>query len=231
MRVGARTLAVGDSIQWGGETRRTHSNPDDAMSFRDFDLPKIQQDFGLAISMTVSLFGEVTPVPISVELANYWKDILPLGTGLPTEKARSEILTSPLLLEVWRRSEHRIVVLSGVDWYVDASVGLNGVADFLLCSSPMLIYVSAPVLVAVEAKRDSIPDGLGQCAAEMVAAQRFNAAAGKPIDPVYGCVTTGSLWRFLRLTGTTLAIDIDEYGIGQPDRILGVLLHCCGVTV
>jgi hypothetical protein len=43
-------------------------------------------------------------------------------------------------------------------------------------------------------------------------------------------VTTGLNWKFLRLSGTRLDIDIDDHGIAQPDRILGILLHCCGVT-
>jgi hypothetical protein len=94
-----------------------------------------------------------------------------------------------------------------------------------------MLYLVAPVLVVVEAKWDSIIDGFGQCAAEMVAAQRSNEAAKKPIDPIYGCVTTGSLRRFLRLTGTQLDIDLDECSISQPDGILGVLLHRFGVSV
>ena len=114
---------------------------------------------------------------------------------------------------------------------MDEKAGLAGVCDFLLCRSENLYYVTSPVLVAVEAKRDSIPDGLGQCAAEMVAAQLFNQNAGKPIDTIYGCVTTGANWKFLRLRGQRLEIDFDEYSINQPDRILGVLLHCCGVKL
>ncbi len=114
---------------------------------------------------------------------------------------------------------------------MDLAAGLNGTCDFLLCRSSNLYFVSAPVLVAVEAKRDSIPDALGRCAAEMVAVQRFNQKAGQPIDPIYGCVTTGSNWRFLRLRGQQLDIDADEYFIDRPDRLLEILLHCCGVSV
>ncbi len=200
------------------------------MSFRDFDLPRVQHDFGLQARMTESLFPQVQPVPVSDELTAFWKRVMPLGLGLITEKARSELLTAPLLTEVWYRSGRQVVMLSGVEWSVDTAAGLNGVADFLLCRSTLMLYVSAPVLVAVEAKRDSIPDGLGQCAAEMVAAERFNQQAGTPIDPIYGCVTTGANWRFLRLAGKVLDIDVDEYPIHQPDRILGVLLYCCGVA-
>jgi hypothetical protein len=135
------------------------------------------------------------------------------------------------LAEVWLRSNRQVALLSGIEWNVDDSVGLNGPADFLLCRSTILYYVTAPVLVAVEAKRDRIPDGMGQCAAELVAAQRFNQKQQQVLDPLYGCVTTGANWKFLRLHGQQLDIDIGEYSISQPDRLLGVLLHCCGVDV
>lgn len=201
------------------------------MSFRDFDLPRAQQDFGLTLATSQPLFANVPAVPISEGLRQFWVNIQPLGMSLITEKARSEFLASPLLGEVWHRSGRKIALLSGVEFNVDPSVGLNGTCDFLLCRSENLYFVTAPVLIAVEAKRDSIPDGLGQCVAEMVAAQRFNQKAGNPIDPTYGCVTTGANWKFLRLSGKHLDIDVDEYLISQPDRILGVLMYCCGVSV
>jgi hypothetical protein len=200
------------------------------MSYRDFDLQRVQHEFGLTLVTSQSLFVGVSPIPISPGLAEFWHNTQPLGLSLVTEKARSELLVAPLLAEVWHRSGRRIALLSGIEFNVDAAAGLNGTCDFLLCRSDNLYFVTAPVLVAVEAKRDSIPDGLGQCAAEMIAAQRFNQQAGTPLDPVFGCVTTGANWRFLRLSGSRLDIDVDEYLISQPERILGVLLHCCGVT-
>jgi hypothetical protein len=200
------------------------------MSFQDFDLPGAERDFGLSIDAMQSLFRQIPPLPISEGLRQFWLNIQPLGLSLITEKARSEFLVAPLLGEVWHRSQRQIAVLSGVPLSVDDASGLNGTCDFLLCRSSMLYFVAAPVLVAVEAKRDSIPSGLGQCAAEMVAMQRFNHNAGKPIDPVYGCVTTGANWKFLRLSDRKLHIDVDEYSISQPDRILGILMHCCGQT-
>jgi hypothetical protein len=200
------------------------------MSFQEFDLQKVQRDFGLTMDTNRSLFDAVQAIPISSGLAHFWDNVLPLGLSLITEKARSELLVAPLLAEVWHRSRRQVAVLSGVPLIVDEAVGLTGICDFLLCLSSNLYFVSAPVLVALEARQDSIPDGLGQCAAEMLAARRFNQRANKPLDPVYGCVTTGANWKFLRLAGGHLDIDIDEYSITQPDRIFGVLLHCCGMT-
>ena len=201
------------------------------MSFREFDLRKAQQDFALTLDTNQPLFSAVRSVRISDSLAHFWTDYQPLGLALITEKARSEYLVAPLLAEVWKRSARQIAVLSGVEFTVDASVGLEGICDFLLCRSSNLYFVSDPVLVAVEAKRDRIPDGLGQCAAEMVAAQRFNQKSAVSIRPLYGCVTNGANWKFLRLTAQHLDIDIDEYSITQPDCILAILLHCCGVAM
>jgi hypothetical protein len=201
------------------------------MSFRDFTLPKVQQDFALTIDATQPLFAQVAPVALSETMRRYLDDFQTLGMSIPTEKGRSELLIAPLLAEVWHRSNRRISLYSGVELNVDEATGLNGICDFLLGLSPQLYYVEAPVLAVVEAKKDSIPEGLGQCAAEMIALQSFNQKAGKPYDPIYGCVTTGTLWRFLRLSGKRLEIDLDEYQLAQADRILGVLLHCCGIHV
>ncbi len=55
----------------------------------------------------------------------------------------------------------------------------------------------------VEAKNENMIAGIPQAIAEMIAARRFNEAAGTPIDPIYGVVTTGLLWRFLKLEGDT----------------------------
>ena len=201
------------------------------MSFREFDLPTLQGRFSVTTDNTQSLFPTVAPVSISSSLSSFLSTYGPLGLASGTEKGRSELLVAPMMGEVWARSQRQIAVYSGLEFNVDIARGLNGICDFVLGVSKQVYFIEAPVLVAVEAKRDSIPDGLGQCGAEMVAAQRFNQNAGKPIETIYGCVTTGANWKFLRLHTQRLEIDIDEYSINQPDRILGVLLHCCGVKL
>jgi hypothetical protein len=51
-----------------------------------------------------------------------------------------------------------------------------------------------------------IPQGL----AELVAAQLFNRNERQPEGPVFGGVTTGMGWRFLRLEGMRASVDIVE---------------------
>ena len=90
------------------------------------------------------------------------------------------------------------------------------------------VVTTAPVLLVFEAKRDSIPDGLGQCIAGMVGAQRFNQRSNRPAEPIDGCVTTGTAWKFLRLEGTALTLDWIEYTLDTAASILGILMHMIG---
>ena len=95
---------------------------------------------------------------------------------------------------------------------------------------PQLDSITAPVMMITEAKNDSVMGGLGQCAATMVAAQRFNRGRNPDVTTIYGCVSNGLDWKFLRLDGTTLAIDLDDYVIHDPGRILGIILHFVGLA-
>src|SRR5262249_21881616 len=75
----------------------------------------------------------------------------------------------------------------------------------------------------VEAKKEDLTPGLGQCAAEMVGARLFNERAGTAMEVVYGAVTSGTGWRFLSLSGSTLSVDLREDHISEVDRLLGIL--------
>jgi hypothetical protein len=87
------------------------------------------------------------------------------------------------------------------------------------------LFVAAPVVAIVEAKKEDIPAGLGQCVAEMVAAHQFNQREGTGIRTVYGAVTSGSNWKFLQLDMPKVAVDVPEYFIDAVGKILGILCH------
>lgn len=133
----------------------------------------------------------------------------------------------PILVELKRQynlqNKSQISIFSGRDFTVDVSKGLNGFCDFLISRSPEQIIIEAPVVALVEAKNDNIQSGLGQCMAEMIAAQVFNEIKGNQISTIYGVITTGTNWRFLRLNGKTIEIDLNEYFISQLGKILGIL--------
>jgi hypothetical protein len=198
------------------------------MAYHQFTIERVRREFHLTVVDEVDLFAKVEPVEVGEPLSRLLEEYLPLAIGIATEKAKSELIVAPILLETRRRMGGAIGFFSGIEFNVDESRGLNGVCDFLLSKSRLQILLAAPVLAVVEAKNDNMKSGLGQCASEMIAAQIFNEREGEGPSTIFGVVTNGTAWRFLRLEGTNLGVDRQEYPIEQPGKILGNLLHCVG---
>ena len=148
---------------------------------------------------------------------------VPVAAAINTEKARSELIVANVLFELLEQFNHRISFFSGIDFNVDVENGLTGACDFLVSLSPMQSLLQAPVIVLVEAKKDDPAPGLGQCVAEMLAAQRFNAEKANDIPCIYGAATTGTEWKFLKLEEKRLQLDMTVYSIERCDKILGIL--------
>ena len=53
--------------------------------------------------------------------------------------------------------------------------------------------------------------------------QRFNQQQKSPDSAVHGIVTTGILWRFLKLDGSRAFVDVVEYPIQSSRKIFGIL--------
>jgi len=144
-------------------------------------------------------------------------------TSVTTAKEGSERIISPILLESRERNNRQFSLFSGWSFDVNAELGLNGECDFLLSSVPLDFEIKVPVFALRETKGPEIESCLPQCAAQMVAAQLFNEREHNSIPAVYGCVTTGVVWRFLKLEGNNLIIDVDVFCLNNVPRILGVL--------
>jgi hypothetical protein len=205
------------------------------MSYSDFTLTQVKAQFGLQTEEKSDLFAAATPMEPSPLLRELLAYQVPLALAMNTEKSRSELIIAPILVEIKRHFEACSSLFSGVDFTVDSSRGLVGICDFMLSASTEQLTLTAPVVTIVEAKRENLNGGLGQCIAEMVAAQIFNRS-DRPesgdysqgrndpsIATIYGAVTTGNLWKFLSLHDRVVQIDLTEYTIPQIDQILGIL--------
>ncbi|MBD2508773.1 hypothetical protein H6G91_16030 [Nostoc muscorum FACHB-395] len=193
------------------------------MAYSEFSLAKAKQEFSLSTLEKRNIFAgvsELTASNLLVETLNYNLDI---ALGSNSEKARSELIIAPILVDLRRQLHEQVSLFSGVDFTVDNSKGLNGTCDFIITKSPEILILTAPVITVVEAKKENINGGLGQCAAEMVAAQIFNEQAAIKIKTIYGAVTTGSIWQFLKLEEQILTIDLSEYYLKDVNKILGIL--------
>ncbi|MGA1265072.1 MAG: hypothetical protein ACO331_14390 [Prochlorothrix sp.] len=193
------------------------------MAYSDFKLDQLLTTFSLTLRESPDHFGHLPPFEPSDYLSLTLKRNLNLAVAINTEKARSELIISPILMEVKQQHYEQISLFSGVDFTVDSQNGLNGICDFLISLSPEQLLIRAPVLTLVEAKNENLKSGFAQCMAEMVAAQRFNQQRDNPIDPIYGVVTIGTIWRFLSLCDRQITVDSTEYFIKDIAQILGIL--------
>ncbi|BDA75447.1 hypothetical protein RIVM261_089230 [Rivularia sp. IAM M-261] len=194
------------------------------MPYSAFSFNKAKKDFNLTVIENQDLFQNVEVVSPTDYLNIILTEHLPLVTAINTEKARSELVIMPVMIEVRRYFKYQISLFSGTEFNVDAEKGLEGRCDFILSRSQEQYDITSPVVTIVEAKNESIKSGLGQCIATMIAAQIFNQQQGNPIEEVYGVVTTGTDWKFLKLLGNTVTIDKSDYFIKEIDKILGILV-------
>ncbi len=194
------------------------------MAYSDFTtLTKVREAFGLTIEESMDLFPDIPEILPSSYLQTTLNENVFLATAINTEKARSELIIAPVLLEVRRILNFKIGFFSGSEFNVDVQAGLTGYCDYILTASKESYEIRTPVITLVEAKNESIKSGLGQCIAEMVAAQLFNQRNGEEIESIYGAVTTGTDWKFLKLSEKTIWIDKRDYFITQVSQILGIL--------
>ncbi len=195
------------------------------MAYPDFTLDSVETDLGIGQRP-----GAIFPALPDVDPPQWLSDYLARGMelALVSEKARSELIVTPILLAVRELSGGRVSFLSGPRLDVDPARRLTGECDFLLSLTDPLPRVRPPLLAILEAKRNDIEAGLGQCAAQMVAAQVFNERAGLMGRPVYGCVTTGEDWQFLRLEAQELVIDPARRYIDRLGSVLAALLAAVG---
>jgi len=195
------------------------------MAYSDFTLAKVREAFSLVIVEDQDIFADVAGVQPSNLLTMILQEYLTMAIAINSKKSRSEFIIAPVLAELRQLSGYQISLFSGKEFNVDSGKGLVGYCDFMLSYSKEQLYVSVPVTTIVEAKNENIIAGMGQCIAEMVAAQIFNQTSANAIETIYGVVTSGTNWRFLTLHKNTVFIDTVEYYIKEVNEILGILLQ------
>jgi hypothetical protein len=192
------------------------------MAYNNFTLESVKDRFDLQLMN--NRFCELFPIsePQS-EFLTIFDESFSLAEVAKSEKAKSELLVSPILVQARRLVDRQVQLFSGEEFNVDQEKGLNGFCDFLFSKSENQFTIDVPVLMLVEAKRGEIESGLGQCVAEMVAAQSYNQLKNRSIPVIYGCVTSGTLWQFLKLEDTKVTIDPTNYLVTPVQKILGIL--------
>ncbi len=189
------------------------------MSYTEFDIPRVERELGLKVKSRL-LSWQIEFIEPSVWL----NETLERGASiaLVSEKSRSEFLVAPVMLAVKEINENRVQIFSGQTLNVDANLGLTGECDFILSRTEPTPVLREPIMAVVEAKKNDIELGLGQCIAQMVAAKIFNLRRENDAKEIFGCVTTGETWQFLKLEETFAIVDTNRFFISEVGKLLGV---------
>lgn len=198
------------------------------MPYSSFTLKKVQKEFAIQIIEQTDLFSHIKPHKISEHLKETLLDNVVLANSINTEKARSELIIAPMLVEIRKLLNKKVSLFSGIEFNVDKERDLTGFCDFILSQAPEQLFLSAPVITIVEAKNENIISGLGQCAAEMIAAKIYNEQEEQSISTIYGAVTSGNIWKFLQLQNNAIYIDLDDYMVKDVTKIIGILYSMIG---
>jgi hypothetical protein len=196
------------------------------MSYSDFrNIEDVKQKFNLKIFSGDSLFSDTKEIHASQMLTEILEENVSLALNINTEKARSELIIAPVLVEVRKFLNRKVSLFSGIEFNVDETLNLSGYCDFILSKSPDQVFLESPIACIVEAKNENIKSGYAQCIAETVAAKIFNDRNSIHFPYILGVVTTGSNWKFLKYDGAIVLIDFDEYLISQLSKIIGIFVE------
>lgn len=179
------------------------------MAYSDFTMPLVRQWLGLTIDQEGDLFRDTPEVDLPPDAERRLSRYLPLAVS-STVKGRSEFLVAPILIDLTFLYQDQLSYHSGVSLPVAPEAGLGGRCDFVLSCDPCQLHLGVPIRLIVEASDEATVSGVPRCLAEMVAARSYDQGAGRVTLPVYGAVTTGLQWRFLRLDGDDAVVDAVE---------------------
>ena len=193
------------------------------MPYSSFTIKKVQKEFSVEIIENSGLFSSIESREIGNHLKETLSDNVSLAVAINTEKARSELIIAPVLIEIRKIFDKKISFFTGIELNVDKERDLTGFCDYIIGKSPEQLFLNTPVITIVEAKNENIMSGLGQCSAEMIASRIFNEQEGTTLSKIYGVVTSGNIWKFLKLEDNKIYIDLDDYSIKEVSKVLGIL--------
>lgn len=188
------------------------------MAYTDFTLDDLETKFGIK-----NQFDDLQFDSQPIEASEALKRDLRIAQNLPvvSEKAKSEWIVVPILKELLENNNNFFTVYSGDNLNADAASGLKGECDFILTKNVGTVNINYPIIQIVEAKRNDIELGIPQCAAQIVGARVFNQKKGVELEKIYGCITNGDNWLFIKLEGDTIYADRKKYSLTNLPELLG----------
>jgi hypothetical protein len=194
------------------------------MPYNKFKLLEVIEKFNLVYTEE-NLFIQAKPLKIS----ETWQKVLETGMELAlpfgSEDARKSGIVYPILMDLRERNNKEVMVYAGLSLNADSKLGLNGECDFILAMTKNTKIIAPPIFTMVEAERHDFELGQGQCAAQMVGAKLYNEKHKSAEKVIYGCVTTGLGWQFMKLDKQNIVLDTQTYTLEKIDQIVGIFQY------
>ena len=189
------------------------------MLYSQFTLEQLKENFNLDIRVN-NLFDSIKPLPPSEILLTIIErsKLIPLSS----EKEKSEGIIFPIMIELKSLNLDKISIFSGRRLDVDSEKGLAGECDFIISNKPNLFDIDSPIISLIEAKKNDVDSGVAQCIAQMLGSKMFNEKHNLSFPIIYGCVSTGYEWKFIKLEEKSVIIDKNNFFLSQLDIILGI---------
>ena len=189
------------------------------MAYSKFTSSKVREELQIEDKYQL-LFTEIA----LCEPSDWLKMSLKMGKNIAffSEKSRSEAIIFPILVELQNKNEGRFSIYSGANLEADTQKELTGECDFILGQGEQKYELDAPIFCMIEAKDQDLKKAMPQCIAQMEGAHIYNEKHGKDISVIWGCVTTGAEWLFLKLEGQIVWIDTERYYLKNLPELLGV---------
>lgn len=192
------------------------------MAYRNFKIEDLKTEFGIKIERK-AIFKSITNLKVS----DWLKTSLEYGLSLAliSEKIRDEAIVYPILMEIRNRNRNLINIFSGKNLDADRKRKLNGECDFILSFGDEIDEISTPIFTILESKQENIEKYLGQIISQMIGSHIFNLKHNKNLNYIFGALTTGESWLFLKLNTkeNIIYIDNQKFYINEVENILGVL--------
>lgn len=194
------------------------------MAYKKFKLTELETKFGIQNRLIdwldLSTIVQIAPTPFlttAIKKAN----LAPLST----EKALSERVISPIMTEIFELNIGTIQLFSGEIINADESKGLNGEIDFLFNFRPYSATPETPIFSITESKIGMLNKAWAQAGAQMLGVSILNQQQNHPLEVVFGGVTDGNGWQFMKLENNIIHIHPTVVPLAHLPLILGVFQY------
>lgn len=189
------------------------------MSFSEFkNISEVQKIYQIKYQEKLFIKNKEIPLPQSfIDDFKFNKENIDIFSS---EAARSELIISPLLREMYKKHSQNYSFWIQKSIFFDAK--LSGTPDYIFSKKSPLgkTVLETPIVIVVEAKKNDFEQGWGQCLAELVASQKINKNSNKS---VFGIVTDGNLWQFGQLKKDIFTKNEENYTVDNLAKLYGAL--------